>query len=693
MGMDVMKLYAEIEESLLRDVQEKRVDRNAARERLENSRGAQGLQARGVLMFVYSTPDSSFRDFLADSPEYVNLPTFGANPSNAIPGSTMLALASEMAERVERGASGAGVAPNATLLGEQLDNVLKLKAMWGKRLLPVTLLMIRHPVCGRMAAVQPLLGAACMARLTNWSPDLDPVFEVLLQAGASPRVRNSLNMTPLMLLAVALVNELDKAQYVTQASNPEAQAAALNGDFSGAIQLAVLLARKLLAAGADPRDPIRGFGKPWAEMDDRVRDAALPSYLRPTKQVLGMESYTAATALEAMLLPHADVLAAASPGVRERLSEFQRLLLQGAPPGDQAPERTGQVGQSAAAEAAEAVPIGREAAPGAADASPSADFTLAAGDDGDPGCSTTKSGTIAEAPGRDGSGAVTDESTVVPAAGQPGADAAEPAEVEAQPDAEARQPEKPLTLPGVTWPWVQAMSNIAWAVSQVTMGPTATARRTLLRHLVRQAPFELPGMTVVSVEQLREAGCIPRYTVSQDPVGVQAPATVSSAFQPLPVESLPAGSVVVFVSHRWLGRGCPDDDVGTKLKQVFLIADYVAGLRGVPLSAVYLWLDYSVVDQSNPMPGALPIYIACCDEFVYVEHEEYWQRAWCLTEQFMHWKLASSESKHALSPLTETIRAESARQRPPDPTYGKLAVEADRVALATMTSIMPYDDD
>ena len=59
----------------------------------------------------------------------------------------------------------------------------------------------------------------------------------------------------------------------------------------------------------------------------------------------------------------------------------------------------------------------------------------------------------------------------------------------------------------------------------------------------------------------------------------------------------------------------------------------------------------------------------------------------------MHWKLASSESRHALSPLTETVRAESARQRPPDPTYGKLAVEADRVALATMTSIMPYDDD
>lgn len=41
-----------------------------------------------------------------------------------------------------------------------------------------------------------------------------------------------------------------------------------------------------------------------------------------------------------------------------------------------------------------------------------------------------------------------------------------------------------------------------------------------------------------------------------------------SGFTPLPADELPAGSVVVFVSHRWLGNGCPDDDKGTKLQQV-----------------------------------------------------------------------------------------------------------------------------
>lgn len=26
-------------------------------------------------------------------------------------------------------------------------------------------------------------------------------------------------------------------------------------------------------------------------------------------------------------------------------------------------------------------------------------------------------------------------------------------------------------------------------------------------------------------------------------------------------------------------------------------------------------------------------YISCCDFFVYLNHPEYWERAWCLTEQ------------------------------------------------------------
>lgn len=81
-----------------------------------------------------------------------------------------------------------------------------------------------------------------------------------------------------------------------------------------------------------------------------------------------------------------------------------------------------------------------------------------------------------------------------------------------------------------------------------------------------------------------------------------------------------------------MGNGCPDDAQSTKLRQVLAAAGHVAVLRGVPLERVYLWVDYSVVDQDNPMPGvqALPIYVACSEEFVYIEHEAYWERAWCV---------------------------------------------------------------
>lgn len=36
---------------------------------------------------------------------------------------------------------------------------------------------------------------------------------------------------------------------------------------------------------------------------------------------------------------------------------------------------------------------------------------------------------------------------------------------------------------------------------------------------------------------------------------------------------------------------------------MFAITDLVSQLRGVPPDHVFLWLDYSVVDQLDPMPG------------------------------------------------------------------------------------------
>jgi hypothetical protein len=42
----------------------------------------------------------------------------------------------------------------------------------------------------------------------------------------------------------------------------------------------------------------------------------------------------------------------------------------------------------------------------------------------------------------------------------------------------------------------------------------------------------------------------------------------TASFRPLTVDALPPGAMVVFVSHRWLRPRNPDDEEGTKLKQV-----------------------------------------------------------------------------------------------------------------------------
>ena len=57
----------------------------------------------------------------------------------------------------------------------------------------------------------------------------------------------------------------------------------------------------------------------------------------------------------------------------------------------------------------------------------------------------------------------------------------------------------------------------------------------------------------------------------------------------------------------------------------------------VPKSKIYLWVDFSSMDQDNVSEivkcvNALPLFVQCCDAFVTLEHDEYFNRAWCLIE-------------------------------------------------------------
>ncbi|KAG2493063.1 hypothetical protein HYH03_008726 [Edaphochlamys debaryana] len=723
-GVPLLEMYGQVEEDLFQEAQARRVSRQDANTRLYGARGAFGLQAKGALMNIYSTPEEPFRDFLADCPEYVDMPSFGCNASNVIPGTLMLYRASELQALVEAAGRGEGelaVAPNTPLLGQPLTNMLKFKAIWGSRLLGVILRSLRHPALGRVAITQPLLAAACGCRVFNWGEKVDPVFGVLLEAGANPNVRNSLNMTPLMLLAISVVMKLDQEKNGEEGCRVDALATALE------------TARMLLRAGADPGAVMIGFGSTRARIEERAWQTMLPSDLNRALPLLERESYTVAEALDAMLQPLRPLLQRAHPSVGEAMEALAALLRgEGAGSEEVTPGAGG--GEGAAGGGGGGGGEGGASGPPPAPLRPEEVLTAEAAavwrsgvPEGHTGSWRESGGAGAEAEGAGpdrGEGAEAAELSAVPqasagaeggAAEGGGAGAADGAEEDGaggqqQQQRQQQRQRQPRDLAqvrslarDVSWPWVQAMGNVAWAISQVAMGSTTRQRRAVLAALQAQAPFSLPPMAVVSIGQLRELGHIPRFSLQADAAAdPAAPASASSPpFRPLPVDQALAaeGSVVVFVSHRWLGRGCPDDDKGTKLRQVYAIAEHIAKHRGVRPEQVYMWLDYSVVDQSNPMPGvqALPIYIACCDEFVYVTHSEYWQRAWCLTEQFMHWKLATSDVKHKLIPGPDgggnmRMETESSRQRPPDPTYGKLFVEADRVALATMTSLLSYDE-
>jgi hypothetical protein len=82
--------------------------------------------------------------------------------------------------------------------------------------------------------------------------------------------------------------------------------------------------------------------------------------------------------------------------------------------------------------------------------------------------------------------------------------------------------------------------------------------------------------------------------------------------------------------------------------------------------------------------------------YTHTHTHRYFERAWCLTEAFMFWKLSGSSKGGPFRKMcfdrAGALIEQDITQRPPDPSLGKLAFEAERVALSTMTAIMPYRD-
>ncbi|KAG8469260.1 hypothetical protein KFE25_007778 [Diacronema lutheri] len=120
----------------------------------------------------------------------------------------------------------------------------------------------------------------------------------------------------------------------------------------------------------------------------------------------------------------------------------------------------------------------------------------------------------------------------------------------------------PLAQSGVpVATWVQAIFNMNWVLSQLCALESAVERRRLLTRLAVTAPFELPLMCVLPWLTLKALGRIPK----RDTSGTHREEGWDG---PVPVACLPDDARVVFISHRWLRPGHPDDEEGSKFAQI-----------------------------------------------------------------------------------------------------------------------------
>ena len=96
---------------------------------------------------------------------------------------------------------------------------------------------------------------------------------------------------------------------------------------------------------------------------------------------------------------------------------------------------------------------------------------------------------------------------------------------------------------------------------------------------------------------------------------------------------------VIFLSHRWLRpqQLHPDDEEQTKYRDIMNACELYCQKYKVSLEKLYLWVDYSCIDQRCPnikirSIQSLPFYILMSDGFIAIDHRDYMTRAWCMLE-------------------------------------------------------------
>lgn len=137
---------------------------------------------------------------------------------------------------------------------------------------------------------------------------------------------------------------------------------------------------------------------------------------------------------------------------------------------------------------------------------------------------------------------------------------------------------------------------------------------------------ESPPMRVISYQALKTCGRIPCSTDDDNPS-----VSVRKALET-------PGCVVVFFSHRWLQALQPDDEQNSKFKVLMAwCAWYENDYSKQQSRRLFFWLDYSCMDQDNPLQGllSLPLYLSLCNDFLCFETADYHERAWCRVERII----------------------------------------------------------
>eukprot|EP00998_Keelungia_sp_KM082_P008933 NODE_510_length_1859_cov_112.372979_g502_i0.p1 GENE.NODE_510_length_1859_cov_112.372979_g502_i0~~NODE_510_length_1859_cov_112.372979_g502_i0.p1 ORF type:complete len:320 (+),score=26.53 NODE_510_length_1859_cov_112.372979_g502_i0:63-1022(+) len=127
-------------------------------------------------------------------------------------------------------------------------------------------------------------------------------------------------------------------------------------------------------------------------------------------------------------------------------------------------------------------------------------------------------------------------------------------------------------------------------------------------------------------------------------------------------------SVVVFVSHNWMRPdqdmrlSHPDDAKGSKLAALSVAVQAIADLKGLVIQDIYVWLDYSCMDQGWTERSAkaralctasLPYYAAQSDALLclmpsHMQTEIFASRGWCSFEVRLFYELLQARTACAL---------------------------------------------